>query len=110
MTEADLTDIHMFMVEEVEKKGGKITQCYYAPELKDSPNSSRKPSPVMALKAKNDFTSVDFNKAIMIGDTDSDILFGKALNMKTVRVKTVEKIGVEADLTVNSLFDFAQLI
>ena len=110
MTEADLTDIHLFMVEEVEKKGGKITQCYYAPELKDSPNSSRKPSPVMALKAKNDFTSVDFNKAIMIGDTDSDILFGKALNMKTVRVKTVEKIGVEADLTVNSLLDFAQLI
>lgn len=110
MTETDLFEIHDYMVAEIEKSGGRITKCYFAPDLKDSPNSYRKPSPVMALKAKNEFPSVDFNKAIMIGDTDSDILFGKASNMKTVRIKTVEKIGLEADLTVNSLFDFAQLI
>ena len=44
----------------------------------------------------------------MVGDTDSDILFGKNLGMKTVRVKTDETIGVEADLTVLSLLDFSK--
>jgi histidinol phosphatase-like enzyme len=46
----------------------------------------------------------------MVGDTDSDIMFGKNLGMKTVRIKTEEPIGVEADLTVLSLVEFSQII
>jgi hypothetical protein len=32
------------------------------------------------------------------------------LNMKTVRIQTVEPIKVEADVTVNSLIELAHLI
>jgi phosphoglycolate phosphatase-like HAD superfamily hydrolase len=46
----------------------------------------------------------------MVGDTDSDILFGQNLGMKTVRIQTVEKIGVKADLTVNSLNELVKLL
>jgi histidinol-phosphate phosphatase family protein len=110
MTEADLLDIHRFMVEEIEEKGGRITQCYFAPELKNAENSTRKPSSAMALRAKSEFQAIDFEKSIMVGDTDTDILFGKSLQMKTVRIQTVEPIKVEADVTVNSLIELAHLI
>lgn len=110
MTEADLLDIHRVMVEKIEENGGRITQCYFAPELKNAKNSTRKPSSAMALKAKSEFQAIDFEKSIMVGDTDSDILFGKSLQMKTVRIQTVEPINVEADVTVNSLIDLAHLI
>ena len=46
------------------KKGGKITSCYFAPELKSEEKSLRKPNPGMALQAKRDFPEVDFNREI----------------------------------------------
>jgi histidinol-phosphate phosphatase family protein len=110
MTEADLLDIHRFMVEKIDENGGRITQCYFAPELKNAENSTRKPSSAMAWQAKSEFQVIDFEKSIMVGDTDTDILFGKSLKMKTVRIQTVEPINVEADVTVNSLIDLAHLI
>ncbi|MCE3296477.1 MAG: hypothetical protein K0R65_2191 [Crocinitomicaceae bacterium] len=109
MGERNLSDIHRFMCDEIEKTGGKITACYAAMELKSDPASTRKPLPAMALQAQKDFPEVDFQYAVMVGDTDSDILFGKNLGMKTVRVKTEEPIGVEADHTVNDLYEFAIL-
>ena len=70
----------------------------------------RKPNSGMALKAKEEFPEVDFSKSIMVGDTDSDILFGMNLGMKTVRIKTVEPIKVESDLTLNSLRELVEFI
>lgn len=109
MTERNLSDINRFMCDGIEKQGGKITACYTAMELKSDPASTRKPLPAMALKAQKEFLDVDFKHAVMVGDTDSDILFGKNLGMKTVRVKTKEPIGLEADHTVNDLYEFAIL-
>ncbi|MBI1837050.1 MAG: HAD-IIIA family hydrolase [Flavobacteriia bacterium] len=110
MTESNLLDIHRYMTKEIQKANGKITKCYYAPELKSDKNSTRKPKPDLALKAKKEHDSIDFTKSIMIGDSDSDILFGKNLGMKTVRIKTIEPIGVVADYTCNSLKEFADLL
>ncbi len=109
MTERNLFDIHNYMCDQIIDKGGKISACYFAPELKSEENSLRKPNPGMALLAKKEFPSVDFEKSIMVGDTDSDIKFGKNLGMKTVRIKTVEPIGIKADLTVESLKELMYL-
>jgi phosphoglycolate phosphatase-like HAD superfamily hydrolase len=38
----------------------------------------------MALKAKRDFPEIKFNKAIMVGDSLGDMLFGKRTGMYTV--------------------------
>ena len=38
-----------------------------------------------------------------------DIEFGKNLGMRTVRIKTEEPIGIEADLTVSSLFELSKI-
>lgn len=103
MTERNLDEVHRYMLEKIEQRGGKITRCYAATGLKSDDNQLRKPKPGMALMAQQDFPDVDFSKSIMVGDTDSDILFGKNLGMKTVRIKTVEPISVQADLTLNGL-------
>ncbi len=109
MSERNLLDIHDYMCNQIRENSGNISACYFAPELKSELNSLRKPNPGMALQAQSDFPAVDFEKSIMVGDTDSDIKFGKNLGMKTVRVKTVEPIGIEADLTVESLKELMDL-
>lgn len=103
MTESNLLDIHRYMEQQVEAKGGKITKCYHAPDLAGDNNHLRKPSTGMALLAKADFPDVDFSKSIMVGDSDTDIQFGIKLGMKTVRITTNEEMKTPADLSVSSL-------
>ena len=60
--------------------------------------------------AKRDFPSIVFSKSIMVGDDKSDIIFAKALNMKSVLIEDIEyaeKTKVKADFVFESLFDFA---
>lgn len=110
MSERNLFEIHSYMMDEVFKTGGKIDKCYFAPNLKGAEDDMRKPGPAMAELAKMEFPEIDFKCCVMVGDTDSDILFGKNLGMKTVRIKTKEPIGVEADLTVESLSELIKKI
>lgn len=110
MTESNLLDIHTYMCSEIEKIGGKIDKCYYAPGIVSRKNSLRKPNPGMALMAQRQFKNIDFERSVMVGDSNSDILFGKNLGMKTVRIHTVEPITVEADITFKSLVEFEKWI
>lgn len=110
MSESNLLDIHSYMCCEIEKAGGRIDKCYYAPGLVSKKNSLRKPNPGMALMAQRQFENLDFKKAVMVGDSNSDILFGRNLGMKTVRIRTYEPITIEADITVKSLSEFIKLI
>lgn len=103
MTERNLLDIHRYMIECVERQGGKIDACYFASELKSAHPFLRKPAPGMALQAQKDFPEIDFSKSIMVGDTDSDIQFGMNLGMKTIRIMSEEKNTIQADLEVESL-------
>ena len=110
MTEFDLLEIHAYMSDQIHRQGGKINKCLFAPNLRGAEDDMRKPKPDMAELAQMEYPQVQFDRCVMVGDTDSDILFGKNLGMKTVRIKTEEAIGVEADLTVSSLFEFSQKI
>lgn len=110
MTERNLLEIHNYMCDQIYLKGGRIDKCYFAPNLKGAEDDMRKPSPVMAELAKMEFPEIDFKSCVMVGDTDSDIEFGKNLGMKTVRIKTEEPINVAADVTVTSLEEFAKMI
>lgn len=106
MTESNLSDIHRYMKKQVEANGGRITECYHAPNLHGENNILRKPGTGMGLLAQKDFPEVNFSKSIMIGDSDTDIQFGMKLGMKTVRILTGEKIIAPADLSVKSLEEF----
>ena len=108
MSEFDLLDIHQYMMDEIHLNGGHIDKCYFAPNLKGAEDDMRKPKPVMAELAKMEYPEVDYKNSVMIGDTDSDIRFGKNLGMKTVRIVTKEPISVDADINVDSLSDFVK--
>jgi D-glycero-D-manno-heptose 1,7-bisphosphate phosphatase len=76
----DLEIIHANMIDEIKNAGGRIDKLYFAIELEnESPN--RKPNPGMGLKAQLDFPEIDFSKSIMIGNTLSDMQFGRNLGV-----------------------------
>ena len=81
------------MISEINNSNAFITDIYFAPELKSPEMHMRKPLPKMAELAKQNYSSIDFEKSIMIGDTDSDIQFGKNLGMKTVCIRSKEIIS-----------------
>ncbi|MFA5573865.1 MAG: HAD family hydrolase [Brumimicrobium sp.] len=107
MTKDDLDKIHAYLLSQFEVKNIQIDGIYCATNLKGDVDDRRKPNPKLALEAKADFPEIDFSKSIMVGDTESDIIFGKNLGMKTVLVKSKEKVTLQPDLLVSNLIEFA---
>jgi len=104
MTPYDLDKIHWKMQTELEAIGGKIDRVYHCPHLAAIKPKCRKPDIGMAEQAKEDFPDIDFSKSIMIGDSDSDIEFGRRLGMFVVRVGSMHDRTGEM-LRVNRLAD-----
>ena len=104
----DLEIIHANMTADIEAVGGKIDAIYFCPDL-ESPN--RKPNPGMGWQAVKDFTDIDLTKAIMVGNTLSDMEFGRNLGIKTVFLTTtrpeVETSDKRIDIVYPSLIAFA---
>ncbi len=101
-THEDLDNIHHKMILEITASGGRIDKVYYSPNLNSENSILRKPNIGMGLKAKEDFPEIDFKKSVMIGDSVSDMQFGKNLGMKTFYItqKDISKYGE------NVLFDY----
>jgi len=86
MNEDQLQSVHRKMFTEVEKAGGRIDAVFHCPDMASMPDNCRKPSPFLALKAQKQFPEIDFSKSIMVGDAESDMVFGKSAGMFTVLV------------------------
>jgi histidinol-phosphate phosphatase family protein len=103
-THEDLGAIHGHMQEEIKKAGGKIDRVYYAHQAASENSPMRKPGTGMGLQAQKDHPEIDFSKSVMMGDTQSDMEFGKALGMKTIFVGD-EPLTIEVDCKVRALAD-----
>ena len=110
MTLDDLQRVHQYMINEIILSGGRIDHVFSAVNLKGEINDQRKPNPYMAHKAKEMFPLIEFDKSVMVGDTNGDILFGNSLGMKTVLVKSEEVVTETPNLLVDSLMDFVNKI
>ncbi len=98
MTIESLIDIHTKMTEAINKNGGRIDKIYTATAVLDN-DHNRKPNSGMALQAKEDFSDIDFRHSIMVGNSMSDMEFGKRLNMHTVFLTTKhEPVDLPHDL------------
>lgn len=93
MTEADLADIHGWFLQQVESAGGRMDRIYHCAALKSEHSFMRKPSIGMALQARREFPDVVLKKSVMVGDTASDMLFGRRAGMTTVLVGDEPEIG-----------------
>ncbi len=101
MTERNLSEIHAYCDELLKAANAQIDRYYFAPDLADETNVLRKPNGGMAQLAKADFPEIDFAKSVMVGDSNSDIEFGKRLGMKTVFIG--EGRHESADFTFENL-------
>ena len=110
MSEEDLHSIHKQMQKEIEVAGGRIDAIYFAPAA-DRSDIRRKPNPTMALEAKQDFPEIDLSKSVIIGNSISDMEFGRNAGMKTVFIDEKQKFSGEKlgdmDEIHNSLFDWS---
>ena len=112
MTESDLNEIHSFIETEVNSRGGRINKFYHCADLKSKPNNCRKPNPAMGIQAKKDFPEIDFNKSIMVGDSISDMEFGRALGMYNLFIspKPDEFDAKLTDFVTTNLSDFTSIL
>ena len=110
-TAAELEYIHSNMLEKINESGGRIDSIYYCPDLAVYNPPCRKPNTGMAYRAKEDYPQIDFKKAVMVGDSISDMEFGKELGMYLVFVSENISIlppSLHVDRVVLSLRDFAE--
>ena len=107
MTELDLKHVHDYCSELLEQASATIDRYYFAPALSSEQSDLRKPNTGMAKQAQKDFPEINFEKSIMVGDSDSDIEFGRNLGMKTVFISSEKgKKHAVADVTFESLNAF----
>ena len=106
----DLHLIHKNMIAAIEAAVGRIDAVYFCPDL-DSDSPNRKPNPGMGLQAVQDFADIDLNKAMMIGNTISDMQFGRNLGVQTIFLPTtrpeVDLNDERIDAVYDSLIAFA---
>lgn len=116
VTYAELNEIHNKMETLLGLEGAYVDGIYFCPhhphkgykgeipELKID-CECRKPKPGMLIKAAKDF-NINLEESWMIGDSESDILAGKAAGCKVAFVGTE---NYEQNVTIKSLFEFANL-
>ena len=74
------------MMREIESHGGRIDRIYYCTALEDGA-CNRKPNIGMALQAQKEFPDIDFNRVLMIGDSESDMQFAENSGMKGIKLE-----------------------
>ncbi len=106
----DLHLIHKNMIGEIENAGGRIDAVYFCPDLEEE-SINRKPNPGMGLQAKNDYPEINLHKTIMVGNTLSDMQFGRNLGIKNIFLSTTRpEVNLQDELidaVYESLLSFA---
>jgi histidinol-phosphate phosphatase family protein len=87
MTLDALKDINVYMVDSVAEAGGRIDKVYNATAVENE-DHNRKPNTGMATQAKEDFPTVDYKQSVIVGNSLSDMEFGKRVAMYTVFLTT----------------------
>jgi D-glycero-D-manno-heptose 1,7-bisphosphate phosphatase len=112
MTEEELADVHTRMTGEINRNGGRIDRIYHSPHLEEERSVRRKPNVGMALMARKDLPGINFKRSVMVGDSVSDMIFGKRLKMVTVFLSEdhaqVGKNHRCIDLVYTDLLSFAE--
>ena len=94
------------------ESNGKIDKIYFCTSLSDE-DLNRKPNPGMAFQAKYDFPEINLSKSIMVGNSSSDMQFGRNSGMYTVFVTNNDPKPVNdelVDLYVLNLYEFAKFL
>lgn len=102
-----LVAINNNMVSAFKERGIVISGVYFCPHNDEDGCSCRKPKPGMLLNAAKEH-AIDLRTAFVIGDSERDILAGKAVGCKTVlvlsgKLKNVDNVKVDPDFVCKNL-------
>jgi histidinol-phosphate phosphatase family protein len=113
-TEEALEATHAKMVEEIERQGGRIDRIYFCPALHSENSENRKPNTGMGSQAIKEFPEIAPERSVIVGDSITDMQFGKTLGMCTVYISERFPEEVEEQLLIDkmyaSLWEFAKTI
>jgi D-glycero-D-manno-heptose 1,7-bisphosphate phosphatase len=118
LSEVDLKKLHQRMFEHFAEAGATIDAIRYCPHDLEQPCRCRKPAPGMLLDAAASY-GIDLPASWMIGDSEIDVLAGKAAGCKTVRLlgalPTVDRVAFasardQADVLAFSLLEATRTI
>lgn len=88
MTMGDVGTVHDFMLKAISDAGGRVDTVFFCPALEKDGSFDRKPRIGMALKARKMFPEIRFKKSVMVGDSLSDMVFGRSAGMTTIFIST----------------------
>lgn len=111
LTHEGLAAIHDKLLAAVEAEGGRIDKIYYCPDLREEHSLHRKPNVGMALQARHEYPGLQLKESVMVGDSMTDLLFGRRCGMTTVLVGNHPEIATEyphlTDYCYPTLADYA---
>ncbi len=110
MNEADLHLIHKKLIDELGQGEALIDYIFHCPSLKNAGDQDRKPSIGMALKAKAMYPDISLEHSLMIGDSVSDIEFGKNAGMASWFIHPERLNQPLADASFTNLFEALQTL
>lgn len=85
MSEMELCEIHKQMVCEIKSNGGRIDGIYYCTALTEE-DINRKPGIGMFHQILRDYPEIKKENCLMIGDSDSDMMFAINCGIKGIKV------------------------
>lgn len=86
----DLIAMNNKMLNGIEQAGGAVDKIYFCTAIQDT-DFYRKPNPGMALQAVTDFPGINLKKALIAGNSLSDMRFGRNAGMYTVFIASTKK-------------------
>ena len=104
MTQAQLDEIHARMTADIERAGGRIDATYWCTST-DPHHPDRKPNPGMAWQARRAMPAIDFARSVMVGNSMSDMAFGRNAGMHTVFVTSTHPDQALPHDDVDAAFD-----
>ena len=103
MTIKQLNDVHNYMLSKIESFGGTINKIYFCSDLASKENNCRKPGTKMFESALEDFPNIEIKKSFMIGDSESDIIAGEKMGIKSIKVNQKFNLKLAIKKIINIL-------
>lgn len=107
----DFKKLNSWMLNELKKNNVRIDRVYYCPHKPEDECFCRKPKPGLILKAVKDF-NINLSKSWLIGDDVKDIILGRSLNIKTIKIgkKMPKQLKLEPNYYAKNLLEAINII
>ena len=114
-TQEAVDEVHHHLLRILEEHGLHIDNIYMCPHMAGSGCPCRKPETGLAMQAKADYPDIDFARSVMIGDSASDMRFGRRCGMETVFIGKITDenrtdILADSDHIVDSIYQYMSQI